>query len=125
MSSQQDPLKNPDNGKVVVISSPSENSLATFTPERVLSEIERGKSELDANAVDPISEALLNASSRSGRSEAEARGVLADTFKKGDRVYHKRRKKEGIVKDVSSDGVQMKFDNGEKHWVRPENLVKL
>lgn len=47
-------------------------------------------------------------------------------FAIGDKIYHKKRKKEGKVKDVTASGkVQVLFDDGDSGWMAKDNLVKL
>lgn len=47
-------------------------------------------------------------------------------FAIGDRVYHKKRKKEGTVKDIAASGkVQVHLDSGDIGWMNKENLAKL
>lgn len=44
----------------------------------------------------------------------------------GDRIYHKLKKSEGVVKDMlASGGIIVKLDNGIKGKTSAENLVKL
>jgi hypothetical protein len=44
----------------------------------------------------------------------------------GDKIYHKRHKMEGKVIDLLASGlVKVKFENGKKGEVKPENIVKL
>jgi hypothetical protein len=44
----------------------------------------------------------------------------------GDKIYHKGKKKEGVIKDMlASGGVIVKFEDGKKGTVDSKNLVKL
>jgi len=63
----------------------------------------------------------------SGKITGEADPVFARMgFAIGDRVYHKKQKSEGVVKDMLASGkVIVHLDNGVKGKSDPSNLVKL
>lgn len=111
-------LHNPDNGKDTIVLQAPAGSFATIKDaDQLQLVIERGSSALEGARVDPVApEVMISRAS-----------VYASTkLIKGSKVYHKKRKMEGTVREIGTDGrIRLKFANGEKHWVNASNLVRI
>lgn len=52
--------------------------------------------------------------------------TFGSAFAIGDRIYHKERKKEGKIEDISAAGkAQVRYDDGTTGWALQANIVKL
>lgn len=114
-----DPLHNPDNGKITVNMLQSDTSLRAISEggiDRLNAEISRGRRTMMEAAADPVAGKLR----REGTSQGTSNSIMP-----GDKVYDKKHRKEGHVREISASAAKIKLSSGEKKWVSFENLVKI
>lgn len=132
-------LSNPDNGKVVTKLPIPHESLAAIAysdTDAALGMIEAAQAHAEEvkreAASDPTSGygSMLNTEDmhrmQDPRGMRDPRMKASAMFAAGDRVYHKKHREEAIVRQVGNDGrIKVKWSNGEKTWVKAENIVRL
>jgi hypothetical protein len=126
-------LRNPDNGKDTVQSNPPESSFgATASFDQFANMIQASRAsriaELQAHdgSMPDFRVDLVDRSHIADSKPLFKPAILAAAYHEGDKIYHKKHKEEAYVRKIGSDGrIQVKWRNGEKSWVKPDNIVKL